>query len=152
MSRVWIYQANRILSNDEVVALENELKSFVSSWTAHGSSLAGKASIIDKLFLLLEVDEEVAGVTGCSIDKSVHFIKSLGERFQIDFFDRMRVAFVNNEGEIELASRSEFESLIKDKVVTEDTIVFNNLINNSEELLDKWKIPFKDSWHSRVFS
>ena len=151
MSRVWIYQADRILSGDLVVLIENDLKSFVTNWTAHGSALSAKGYIKHNLFLILEVDESVAGVTGCSIDKSVHFIKSLGERYAIDFFDRMRVAYIDEHNMVQLADRNQFENLIKLGSITPDTIVFNNLITVSEELQDKWQVAFKDSWHAKIF-
>ncbi len=152
MSRVWIYQADRKLDAGVVSFLENDLESFVANWTAHGSALYAKGYIKDNLFLILEVDESVAGVTGCSIDKSVHFIKSLGERYAIDFFDRMRVAYIDENNMVQIADRSEFENLIKLGSITADTIVFNNLITSSEELQDKWQVAFKDSWHAKIFA
>ena len=151
MSKVWIYQANRFLNDSEVAEINNLALDFVSSWTAHGSALAGKASVIDNLFVVLEVDEEIAGVTGCSIDKSVHFIKALGEKFSVDFFDRMRVAYLDSEGVLQLSSREEFQELVNLEKVNIDTIVYNNLIQNADELTSNWKIPFSKSWHSKVF-
>lgn len=151
MARIWIYQANRFLSNDEALSIKVDLDNFVANWTAHGSELAGKAEIVNNLFLVLEVDEEVAGVTGCSIDKSVHFIKSLGDKYTIDFFDRMRVAYIDDKGTIQIASRDQFSALVKDNVVNLSTIVFNNLIQTSEEFDKNWKIPFAESWHSKIF-
>lgn len=151
MNRVWIYQANRFLTDDEAQSVNAALANFVASWTAHGSALAGTGSLRDKLFLVLEVDEAQAGVTGCSIDKSVHFLKKLGQDLGVDFLDRMKVSFRAEDGQVKLVTRSEFESLIEKRVVTADTIVFNNLIQNSAELATQWEIPFKDSWHSKVF-
>lgn len=151
MARIWIYQANRFLSNDEALSIKVDLDNFVANWTAHGSQLAGKAEIVNNLFLVLEVDEEVAGVTGCSIDKSVHFIKSLGDKYTIDFFDRMRVAYIDDKGTLQIASRDQFSALVKDNVVNSSTIVFNNLIQTSEEFDKNWKIPFAESWHSKIF-
>lgn len=151
MSRVWIYQANRFLSTDEALEIESLSIDFVSSWTAHGSALAGRATLIDNLFLILEVDEERAGVTGCSIDKSVHFIKALGEKFSVDFFDRMCVAYLDKNTNLKLASRDEFQTLVHTSEVNTDTIVYNNLVQTSDELASNWKIPFSQSWHSKVF-
>ena len=152
MSKIWIYQANRILNGNEVTLLENDLSTFVSNWSAHGSALSAKGYIIYNLFLIFEVDEEVVNVTGCSVDKSVHFVKELGERYHIDFFDRMCVAYVDDHEELQLANRSEFEALVKNGEVTSETKVFNNLITSSEELGNKWKVAFKDSWHAKIFS
>ncbi len=151
MNRVWVYQSNRFLTIEETVSIQGDLENFVSAWTAHGSALSAKASIKDNLFLILEVDESQAGVTGCSIDKSVHFLKSLGEKYSLDFFDRMKVSFIANDNTIRLVNRNEFEKLIKSGDVSADTIVFNNLVQNSDELTNSWKLPFKDSWHSKVF-
>ena len=151
MNRVWVYQADRFLSDSEVAGITTELNSFVNSWTAHGSELAGKATVRDRLFIILEVDESQAGVTGCSIDKSVNFLKSLGTTFNVDFFDRMKVSFRSDDGIVQLVNRVQFESLIQEGSVHADTIVFNNIIQNSDELATKWEIPFKDSWHSKVF-
>lgn len=151
MSRVWIYQANRFLTEAEVKAANASAQQFVASWTAHGSALAGKASIVENLFLILEVDEEVAGVTGCSIDKSVHFIKSLGAKIGVDFFDRMCISYIDEQGQLQLANRDEFQQLVNTGGVTSDTLVYNNLIQTPEELTSNWKIPFSQSWHSKVF-
>ncbi|ERJ58603.1 hypothetical protein [Sphingobacterium paucimobilis] len=151
MNRVWVYQADRFLTDNEVEEINSALVSFVSSWTAHGSALAGRGQVRDKLFLILEVDEKQAGVTGCSIDKSVHFLKGLGQQFGVDFFDRMKVSFRNDAGEISLVSRGKFEELVKSEQIMADTIVFNNLVQNSEQLEKEWEIPFRESWHSKVF-
>lgn len=151
MNRIWIYQADRFLTEDEVQSVNAALANFVASWTAHGSTLAGTASVRDNLFIILEVNEEQAGVTGCSIDKSVHFLKKLGQDLGIDFFDRMKVSFRAEDREVRLVTRGAFESLIESGAVTADTIVFNNLIQNSSELATQWEIPFRDSWHSKVF-
>lgn len=151
MNRVWIYQADRFLTKEEVQVAEAELSDFVASWTAHGSALAGSAKVKENVFVILEVNEEQAGVTGCSIDKSVHFLKTLGQKLNVDFFDRMKVSFRNNANEVNLVDRSEFETLIQEGKVNQETIVFNNLVQDSDQLAKEWELPFKESWHSKVF-
>lgn len=151
MNRVWVYQANRFLTQEEADSISIDVATFVQSWTAHGSALAASGNVVHNLFLVLEVDESQAGVTGCSIDKSVHFLKTISAKYNIDFFDRMKVSFCDDKGKVNLVNRSEFENLLKSGDVNSDTIVFNNLVQNSEELKQSWQIPFKDSWHSKVF-
>lgn len=151
MNRVWIYQADRFLTELEVKELERDLSDFVSTWTAHGSALAGSAVVKENLFVILEVNEEQAGVTGCSIDKSVHFLKALGHKLNVDFFDRMKISFRAEDQRLYLVSRSEFETLLREGKINQDTMVFNNLVQDSEQLATGWEIPFKDSWHSKVF-
>ncbi|TJZ61170.1 ABC transporter ATPase [Sphingobacterium olei] len=151
MKKIWIYQADRILSPDESAQIMERVRPFISSWTAHGSALEGKGYIKHNLFLILEVDEEQAGVTGCSIDKSVHFIKSLEQEFNVNFFDRLKIAYRDEAHAIQLVDRSVFEKLIKSGIVHSQTMVFNNILMHASELESNWEIPFQDSWHSKVF-
>jgi hypothetical protein len=151
MNRVWVYQADRFLSDQEVGEMDSLIAEFSSKWTAHGSALAARGEIRGNLFLILEVNEELARVTGCSIDKSVYFIKGLEQQFSVGFFDRTKVAFRDENGEVKLVNRKEFAELVSMDKVNADTIVFNNLIQSAEELDSQWEIPFKASWHSKVF-
>ena len=151
MNRVWVYQADRFLNDQETVLIQAELDAFIHSWTAHGSLLAGAATLKDNLFIIIDVDEQQDGVTGCSIDKSVHFLKTIGQKYAIDFFDRMKISFKTQDDQVKLVSRVTFESLLKTGEVNQDTIVFNNLIQQAEELDTAWQIPLRESWHSKVF-
>src|SRR6187401_1503982 len=91
-SRIWIYQANRELTEGEINQVNETTCEFVESWTAHDKDLMASFEIRYNRFLILMVDEKSAGASGCSIDKSVHFVKSLEKKFNIDFFDRMKFA------------------------------------------------------------
>jgi hypothetical protein len=41
--------------------------------------------------------------------------------------------------------------MAKDKAVTGETIVFNNLVNKHRYSIESWETPVVDSWHSRFF-
>ena len=149
-SRVWIYQSDRELYEDEVKQLLEILNKFAAEWTAHNHQLKAKAEIRYNRFLILIVDESQAGASGCSIDKSVNFIKRLEQEFGINLLDRFNLAF--REGEKVLsAPRDEFEDLLRSGKINSNTIVYNNLVQNLEQLETKWEVPFKDSWHNQLF-
>ena len=44
---------------------------------------------------------------------------------------------------------TDFRKMAKDKAVSLNTIVFNNLVANKEEYLNHWEVPASESWHSR---
>ena len=94
-SRVWIYTADKSLSSIED-SLNTDISQFFSRWAAHGSGLFGDGKIIKNFFLVLVVDESKVGASGCSIDSSVKFIKSLGEKYGIDFFNRLNMVVREN--------------------------------------------------------
>jgi hypothetical protein len=149
-SRVWVYQANRELSLTEVNQIKDELDSFTLSWTAHNNQLKAKAEVRYNRFLILIVDESQAGASGCSIDKSVHFMQHLEQKFNINLFDRFNLAYREGD-EVLSAPRHAFEDLIKQNSIHKQTIVFNNMVQNLSELQTKWEVPFKDSWHIQLF-
>jgi hypothetical protein len=150
-SRVWIYQADRELAITETNELNETLKSFVESWTAHNQQLKAAFEIKYNRFIVLIVDEIQAGASGCSIDKSVHLMKTLEEKFQINLFDRFNIAYkVNNK--VLSTNRAGFESLITEGVINQDTKVFNNLVDNYQAYLENWETTFKNSWHNSVFT
>ncbi|HEY9003597.1 MAG TPA: ABC transporter ATPase [Mucilaginibacter sp.] len=149
-SRVWIYQSDRELYDDEVKQLHEILNKFASEWTAHNHQLKAKAEIRYNRFLILIVDESQAGASGCSIDKSVNFIKRMEQEFGINLLDRFNLAY--REGEKVLsAPRDEFEDLLRSGKINSNTIVYNNLVQNLEQLETKWEVPFKESWHNQLF-
>lgn len=153
MKRVWIYQCNRFLQEEEIRRVEQILEEFVAQWTAHGSQLAGSYEIRYGLFIVLMVDEEQAMVTGCSIDKSVHLLKKIEQELGVSLFDRLVIAYRNHSGDaIQLASSDDFRGLLTEGGVNPDTtIVFNNMVTSANELDTKWEVPLKDSWHAKVF-
>jgi hypothetical protein len=95
-TRVWIYQASRALNDDELQELRTALVRFVADWTSHNHKLNAFGEIFHKRFIVLMVDESQAGASGCSIDKSVYFIKEVEKAFEINLFDRM--TFTYREG------------------------------------------------------
>ena len=150
-SRVWVYQANRNLAPEELNAIQERLDAFTASWEAHGKVLKAAATIQYNRFIIFMVDEAQASVTGCSIDKSVAVLKTIEQEFNLSLFDRMQLAYRNEHG-IQVCSKAAFETLIATGLVTEDTVVFNNLAQTYGALKTAWEVPAKHSWHSTLFT
>jgi len=150
-SRVWVYQSDKQLNDADVIKLQIMLDNFTTGWTAHNNQLKAKAEIRYNRFIVLIVDESQAGASGCSIDKSVRFMKDIEQQFGINLFDRFNLAYRSDE-EILSVPRHTFEGLISNKTIGTNTIVFNNMVQNLTELETKWEVPFKDSWHIQLFS
>jgi hypothetical protein len=149
-SKIWIYQSNRKFSDQEFSEIELSLTSFLKSWSAHGTPLECGFEMKYNRFIIIAVNQEIQAATGCSIDASVQFIQSLEEKYQVDLLDKMNVTFKNGE-HIAHKSLIDFKKMAKEKAVTENTIVFNNLVNSIEEYNESWEVPAGDSWHSRFF-
>ena len=150
-SRIWVYQSNRKLSDDEVAIIKDKVIEFLKEWTAHGQDLEAGFEIKYNRFIIIGLNQENASASGCSIDASVYFIQKLEKEFDIDLLDKMNVTFYNGEF-IAHKSLSDFRKMAKAKSVSKNTIVFNNLVNTKIDYLENWEVPAKDSWHSRFLA
>lgn len=149
-AKVWIYQSNRKFSDEEIQAIELYLTSFLENWSAHGNSL--EASFVTKYnrFIIIAVNQEVQAATGCSIDASVQFIQQLEQKYSVDLLDKMNVTFKMGE-HVAFKTLLDFKKLAKEKAVSANTVVFNNLVNTVGEWQDFWEVPASESWHNRFF-
>ena len=150
-SRIWIYQSNRKLSEVEVEFISKETKSFLKEWTAHGADLEAGFEIKYNRFIVIGLNQSNVSASGCSIDTSVRFIQSLEKALGIDLLDKMNVTFYNGEY-IAHKSLLDFKKMAKNKSVSPNTVVFNNLVNTKAEYLEHWEVPAKESWHSRFLA
>lgn len=149
-SKIWIYQANRKFTDEEVAELGQLLSAFTARWSSHGAPLDAAWAIKYSRFIILAVNQEQQPASGCSVDDSVHFIQELEQKFQVDLLDKMNVTYRLGE-HIAHKPLTDFKKMAKDKAVSPQTIVFNNLVNTVGEWKDYWEVPARDSWHSRFF-
>ncbi|UAB80545.1 ABC transporter ATPase [Marixanthomonas sp. SCSIO 43207] len=150
-SRIWIYQSNRKLTDDEVSEIEGKTATFLKQWTAHGSDLQAGFEIKYNRFIVIGLNQAIASASGCSIDASVHFIQSLEKDYKVDLMDKMNVTFYSGDY-IAHKTLADFRKMAKNKSVSKNTVVFNNLVNTKEEYLENWEVPAKESWHNRFLS
>ncbi len=150
-SRVWVYQCNRKLSDEEVTVISEKTTEFLKQWTAHGANLEAGFEIKYNRFIVIGLNQENASASGCSIDASVHFIQQLQQEFDVDLLDKMNVTFYNGDF-IAHKSLEDFKKMAKAKSVSPNTVVFNNLVNTKEEYLENWEVPAKESWHNRFLA
>lgn len=147
-SRVWIYQSNREFSEKEVDFITEKAIEFINNWTRHGDDLKGSFTIKYNQFLVLAVDENFNNVSGCSIDASVRFVQQLETALQLDLMNKMNVTFKDGN-HINLVKLADFQQFAKNKKITDETIVFNNLVATKEDFENNWEVPAKQSWHNR---
>ena len=149
-ARVWIYQAERKLSREEVRLVEADTKAFLSQWRAHGQDLKSSFTIEYDQFLVISVDESFSQASGCSIDASVHLIKGLESALEISFMTTSQVAFKQGD-EISLLPFNQLKSQAREKVITPGTPVFDNTVQNVAEFKTRWLQESRATWVNRYF-
>lgn len=155
-ARVWIYQANRPLSEAEEAQARQLGQIFTKQWAAHGNALRSSVQIFHQYFLVIAVDEQHNAASGCSIDSSVAFVRELEHKFStghspINFFDRTQVAFWQ-DNEVQLLPMNQAKQAAKAGQIQPDTITFDNTVPTVEALKSRWTIPVQNSWLARYLS
>ncbi|RYE91191.1 MAG: hypothetical protein EOO37_00970 [Cytophagaceae bacterium] len=149
-ARVWVYQASRALTEDELVRVLPRLAAFVEEWTSHGQQLRASAQFLHRQFLVLGLDEAVAGASGCSIDASVRFVRELEQVLGVELLEKSRMAFLC-DGKLRLLTRRELRAAIATGEVTAATPYFNNTLTTKGELAEKWPAPAGETWLTTFF-
>ena len=148
-TRVWIYQTNRPLPDEVVPEIRKKIQIFAQNWISHNRALRSFGELLHNRFVILMVDESQAGASGCSIDSSVHFLKSLQSEYGVDLFDRMVFSFRKGDEVLSL-NREEFAQWYAEGKIDDDTLVFDTLVNNKKDLEKNWIKPLGESWHKRM--
>ncbi len=137
--------SSRPFTDLETTEIEIAVNHFAKAWTAHGSNLKASGEVRFNRFIILMVDESHAGASGCSIDKSVHFIKSLEQQFDVEFFNRLLFAWKERD-EIHVSTLNAFPALYNNHEITDETIVFDNNVTTKKQFEERWMVILRDSW------
>ena len=147
-SRLWIYQSNRDFSDQELDEIRNLTESFLSNWQTHNQELVVSYEVKYNRFLILAVNESFNSPGGCSIDLSLRFINDLSKKINIDLLDRMSVNYRDKE-DIKSLKLKELKELLNNKSISEETIIFNNLVKTKIDYMNNWESNLKNSWLSQ---
>ena len=148
-TRVWVYQSNRPFRDEDIPEIRSKAQAFAQSWISHNRQLRAHADVLHNRFVVLMVDESRADASGCSIDKSVYFLKQLQAEYGVDLFDRMAFSYMDGE-EVATVPRETFARLYQESKINGDTLVFDTLVSTKEELDRNWLKPLNQSWHRRM--
>ncbi|WP_347159962.1 hypothetical protein [Pontibacter chitinilyticus] len=149
-ARLWIYQADRPLTAAEQAEINPQLQRFAEEWSSHGKGLQASARLLHNQFLVLANNESATSASGCSIDKSVHFVRELEQQLNVSFFDRTRLAFLR-EGQVEVVPMQELKGKVAAGDIDKNTLYFDTLVHDYGELREAWPRPAGNSWLSKYF-
>ena len=142
---IWIYGFSKKLSGNDKKVVADALDHFVKSWKSHGDDVAGAFSLIYGRFVILAAKS--SGVSGCSVDSSIHIFKELRNKNALDALN-LNLVFYRVDEEIESVPRTEFSNMVKAGKISLETTVFDTSILSISQLREgKFELPVKNSWH-----
>ena len=78
----------------------------------------------------------------------MHFVQEIEKALGVDMMNKMNISFKDGE-HINSVKMTVFKEFVLAHKITSETIVFNNMITNKQELETHWEVPLLDSWHKR---
>ena len=147
-AKVWIYPSSRKFYPTEIEEIEQKIKTFVENWKADDENFKASYQFLYHRFIIFVADVSETTITNADIDASVSFILALQETYKIELLDKMNACFKQGEF-VQYKELKDFKKLVKNKAVTGKTIIFDNLVNNKEDLENFWEISIENSWYNR---
>jgi hypothetical protein len=146
-TRVWVYTANRLLTNEEVLFVETQMKQFTAEWSSHGNPLNAASCVFDQSIIVIAVENGWNDASGCSIDKSVGVLKHIEKELNVSFFDRMVLLYREHENDsILFIGLNKLKMGIKEGVYSSKGFFVNTQSSVLEHVKTSPWSPIENSW------
>lgn len=146
-AKVWVYPSSRKFYPQEIEGLTQKLQEFVENWKKDDADFKASFQLKYNRFIIFSAEED-SQLTNTDIDAQVSFILNLQQEYEVELLDKMNVCFKQGEF-VQYKDLKEFKKLLKNKSVSDKTVVFDNLITTKHELENFWEVPITESWYSR---
>lgn len=147
-SRVWIFQSAVPFNGDQ---LKSELETFGSSWMSHGCAVESHFEIIEERILIVVVNESIKKISGCGIDKLIHFLQQINSKSGANLLDRSGLY-------IKAGDKLVFQKIadLEDLFLTDSDFLNGEFLDSSilnfRDLRNGIFNPIRGSWIEKRFS
>ena len=138
-SRIWLYASEKALTTDQQNHILTYIAEHLKGWNAHKAPLTAGVTILENHFIVIALDENKNGASGCSIDTLQKTIQELEKDLSIALMNRLNVFC--KIGEIIKV----IPSFKLGVIANEDTLFYDLTIQRKEELSNYLK-PIKEGW------
>lgn len=149
-SRIWLYASSRKFSAAEQEVIRKTLLDFCTDWVNHGKKMSSSFEILHEQLLVLAVDENQLGASGCSIDSSVRTLKVLEQALDLDLVNQGKIILKDINGVLRVLPALGLKSKISTGEITLDLEVVQPALQTKADLKSIWT-PVGKSWLSSYF-
>ncbi len=145
--KVWFFTCDRKLQNTENDQVNARLTAFIDQWTSHEQKVIAFFQSIGQQIWIVAQNGDLSEVSGCGIDKLVHFMTELGSEFGVDFFTRDVIAInAQSNDEILFCKVDQLKTKMLAKEITFSDLLLNSSIGQVKQLKTDLWIPLDKSW------
>ncbi|MDX1741556.1 MAG: hypothetical protein R3178_09695, partial [Rhodothermales bacterium] len=129
-------------------------ESFLSSWTTHGRTIRGDATVLFDQVLVLAGEVSEGDISGCGIDKSVHLLEGAGRQHGFAWSSGLTVPVLDSaSGPLRLLTRADFRLEASEGRVTPDHLLMDRSITRLGDARSGMLYrPVRDTWAARYVS
>ena len=149
-ARVWVFAADRAVTDAHAETLLAEVDAFLDTWNAHGHALQCGRAWRDDRFLAVAVDQSTAGASGCSIDGLFRTLQRLQPAIGASLLPGGRVYWRDARGDVAMGTRAAFAELGRTGGVNSTTPVFDTAITTMHDWRKSFERPAASSWHGEI--
>ena len=149
-SKVWVYASDTFIDDDKANEIKSHLYNFSMQWKSHGQDVESYVHLFHNRFIVFVADDS-KHVSGCSIDSSVHLVQQIEQHYGLNFFNRMQYYYIEDD-QIKSIHHNQMNQAISEGQISEDSLFFNNLVNNKDQFIHQWISPIKDSWYKKYLN
>ena len=138
-SRIWLYAAEQELTNEQEDHILKSISAHLQNWEAHKVPLIAGVTILENRFIVVALDENENGASGCSIDTLQKLIQNLEKELSVSLLNRLNV-FCKIEDEILCIPSFKLSA-----VANKDTLFYDLTILTKSDLNTYLK-PISEGW------
>ena len=98
-ARIWLYASEKALTQSQQDYILNVISEELKGWNAHKQPLTAGVTILENHFIVVALDENKNGASGCSIDTLQNTIQKIEKELTLSLMNRLNV-FCKIEDEI----------------------------------------------------
>lgn len=145
-ARVWIFGSDIPLSDEGTNVLLKGVDRHLADWRAHGAPLTVARQWRDGRFLVIAVDQNAEGASGCSIDGLFRVLTQLEGSVGASLVGGGRAFYRDGHGAVQSASRADVSALAGSGAITRDTVVFDTSLTDLGTFRACFERRAKESW------
>ena len=138
-ARIWVYASEKALTQNQQAYILNHISKHLKGWNAHKEPLTAGVTILENHFIIVGLDEDKNGASGCSIDSLQNTIQKIEKQLTLSLMNRLDV-FYKIEDEILCIPSFKLES-----VADKDTLFYDLTILTKSDLNTYLK-PISEGW------
>ena len=150
-ARIWVFGADAPVDEVDAGRLLAAVDGFLMQWKAHGHPLTCARDWRDDRFLVIGVDQNTEGASGCSIDGLYRTLQGVEKSIGTTLVAGGRVFFRDAHGFVHCLSQDDFASMARRGQVSGDTLVFDTTVQTAAAYRTAFERPAEVSWHATLF-